>query len=73
MVRRKELLEALRNRFLVQDKGQDVFEVGQKVEHKVFGTGTVIEVDKERSAYLVKFDDIETPRGISFRAKMEKH
>ena len=34
------------------------------------GLGTVMEVDDEKSAYLIKFDDIETPRYITFRAKL---
>lgn len=44
---------------------------GQRVRHVVFGTGTVLEVDRSRSAYLVQFDDMDTPRQISFRAKLE--
>jgi DNA helicase-2/ATP-dependent DNA helicase PcrA len=38
----------------------------------VFGPGTVTDVDKDKGAHVVKFDSMETPRRISFRAKLEK-
>ena len=53
------------------DSEQNTFIEGQRVRHKVFGEGTVIEVDMDHSAYLVQFDGMDTPRGIAFRAKME--
>lgn len=44
---------------------------GQRVRHSVFGPGVILEVDSDRSAYILQFDDMETPRSISFRAKLE--
>ena len=44
---------------------------GTRVSHAVFGSGTVLEVDLERRAHLVQFDDMPTPRSISFRAKLK--
>ena len=38
----------------------------------LLGAGTVIEVDTERGAHVVKFDGMDTPRAISFRAKLTK-
>ena len=35
------------------------------------GLGRVLDVDLNRGAHLVQFDDMETPRRISFRAKLE--
>lgn len=61
----------LRKRFLAADTEQKTLAVGQRVMHKVFGEGTVMEVDTNHSAYVVQFDGMDTPRGISFRAKME--
>lgn len=61
----------LRNIFLDVDSDKKVFTVGQRVNHKVFGLGTVLEVDMDKAAYFIKFDKVDTPRGISFRAKIE--
>ena len=48
------------------------FSLGQRVEHAMFGPGTVLEVDLDRGAYSVQFDSMETPRKISFRARLEE-
>lgn len=61
----------LREKFLTADAERKVFQVGQRVNHKVFGTGTVLEVDMDKAAYFIQFDEVDTPRGISFRAKIE--
>ena len=49
-----------------------MFPVGQRVKHLLFGEGTVLEVDRDNGAHLVQFDDMPTPRKISFRAKLER-
>jgi len=48
-----------------------VYAVGTRVRHRVFGDGTVVDVDMDRRAHLVQFDDMSTPRAISFKAKLE--
>ncbi len=48
------------------------FPVGQRVSHAILGPGTVVEIDADKGAHLVKFDAMPTPRAISFRAKLEK-
>ena len=48
------------------------FSLGQRVEHAMFGPGTVLEVDLDRRAYSVQFDAMETPRKISFRARLDR-
>ncbi|OUN07597.1 DNA helicase UvrD [Flavonifractor sp. An92] len=48
------------------------FQAGDRVRHGVFGTGTVLGVDPERGCYQVQFDDMRTPRAITFRAKLER-
>ena len=45
---------------------------GTRVVHRVFGEGVIEALDLDREAYLVRFDQIRTPRAISFRAKLEK-
>ena len=59
-------------RYLADEENQSLLAVGQRVRHSIFGGGVVIEVDLIKAAYLVKFDNIDTPRSISFRAKLEK-
>ncbi|MBO4383950.1 MAG: UvrD-helicase domain-containing protein [Clostridia bacterium] len=44
--------------------------IGQRVSHPMLGAGTVVEIDEEHSAHVIKFDGIATPRAISFRAKL---
>ena len=48
------------------------FSPGQRVEHAMFGPGTVLEADLDKGAHVVQFDRMETPRSISFRAKLER-
>ena len=73
---RESLIKAARGyiagseRLLPASETPDHFPVGQRVRHPVLGEGTVIEVDTERLAHVIKFDAIETPRAITFRAKL---
>lgn len=48
-----------------------VLPVGRRVRHAVFGPGTVVDVDLDKQAHVIRFDGIETPRSISFRARLE--
>lgn len=59
------------NRALPPDDSAVLLPVGQRVRHFVFGLGRVLDVDLNRGTHLVQFDDMETPRRISFRAKLE--
>ena len=58
-------------RYLPED-APPVFPAGQRVRHALFGPGTVLEVDRDRGAHVVRFDQMDTPRRISFRARLEK-
>ena len=49
-----------------------MFPAGQRVRHALFGPGTVLDVDMDKGAHVVQFDEMETPRKISFRAKLER-
>ncbi|MBR2583017.1 MAG: UvrD-helicase domain-containing protein [Oscillospiraceae bacterium] len=51
---------------------ENVFAPGTRVRHAIMGEGTVEALDLEMRAYLVKFDCMETPRAISFKAKLER-
>ncbi|MBQ9003789.1 MAG: UvrD-helicase domain-containing protein [Eggerthellaceae bacterium] len=47
------------------------FQVGNRVNHIVFGAGTIVGIDPDRNAYEIQFDDMETPRSLAFKAKLE--
>lgn len=62
----------INERYLADEENQLSLAVGQRLKHNIFGSGTVVDVDLIKAAHLVKFDNIDTPRSISFRAKLEK-
>lgn len=62
----------INERYLADEENQSSLAVGQRVKHSIFGSGTVVDVDLIKAAHLVKFDNIDTLRSISFRAKLEK-
>lgn len=72
LIREAEDYIASTQRFFPTQDSDNVFPVGQRVRHLMFGEGTVLEADMENGAHLVQFDDMPTPRKISFRAKLER-
>lgn len=56
----------------LEPQNADYLKTGQRVLHRVFGEGTVIDVDTAGGSHIIQFDGMETPRAISFRVKMEK-
>ena len=59
------------SRRLPENSG-DRFAAGERVRHTLFGPGTVLDVDLDRGAHVVQFDEMQTPRRISFRARLER-
>lgn len=45
---------------------------GDIVEHSILGTGEIIEIDTIKHTYLIKFENISTPRKMSFKAPLVK-
>lgn len=45
---------------------------GDRVEHKIFGMGSVIETDLEKLSYLIHFDKLDTVRRLSAKANLKK-
>ncbi|SCJ83650.1 ATP-dependent DNA helicase pcrA [uncultured Flavonifractor sp.] len=72
LIREARYAIASSERYLPEDGSAITFSVGQRVRHQMFGLGTILEVDRERGAHVVQFDEMATPRRISFRAKLEK-
>ena len=62
---------ALRERYLLGEAEELPFGPGDRVVHGVFGPGTVVQADRERAVYHIQFDEMQTPRAITFRAKLE--
>ena len=58
-------------RYLPEERAP-VFQPGERVRHALFGPGTVLEADLDRGAHVVQFDGMETPRTISFRARLDR-
>ena len=56
-------------RYLPEDV--TVFPAGTRVRHALFGPGTVVEADLDKGAHVVQFDQMDTPRRVSFRARLE--
>lgn len=59
------------SRYLLDHSQGQHFARGQRIKHSIFGPGTIVEVDMEKAAYTIQFEKIETPRTITFRAKLE--
>ena len=62
----------LSSRGLRSENDTDLLQEGDRIRHRVFGPGTIRGVDRDRSAYIIRFDDMDTDRRITFRAKIEK-
>jgi DNA helicase-2/ATP-dependent DNA helicase PcrA len=48
------------------------FQVGDRVRHAIMGKGKIVDIDRQKNAYVVQFDDLSTTRRISFKAKLER-
>ena len=59
-------------RWMEAESEENRLREGDRVRHRIFGPGTITGIDADRSAYLVRFDDMDTPRQITFRARLEK-
>ena len=63
---------AVTEKYLPENMDGLTFAVGDRVAHDILGPGTVVEVDTDKGANIVRFDGMDTPRAISFRAKLRK-
>lgn len=48
------------------------FNVGDRIRHKVFGEGTILEINAQITSFVIKFDELDTNRNINMRVKLEK-
>jgi DNA helicase-2/ATP-dependent DNA helicase PcrA len=74
---REELLQETRKYVELSDlrlRAEDspnIFSAGQRVVHALFGVGTVVEADLVKKSHIIQFDQMDTPRAISFRARLQ--
>ena len=61
----------LSDRRMHSEKKENLLQKGSRVRHRIFGPGTITGLDKDKSAYIIRFDDMDTDRQITFRAKLE--
>ena len=60
------------DKMLLEAEEKPAFSAGDRVRHAVFGEGTVLSVDEEKRAFVIRFDNMETPRTIAARVKLER-
>ena len=48
------------------------FQPGDRVVHSILGAGEVVDIDRDKAAYTIRFDGIGTPRKINFKAKLDR-
>ena len=65
----KEYVE-LSDKLLIKDKS-DLFPEGSRVKHMILGEGSIVSIDQEMQAYVIKFDGSETERMISFKVSLD--
>lgn len=58
------------NRILEEGSAEPRFMPGERVQHSIFGPGTVLEEDGQQ--WTILFDGMETPRKLTRRAKLER-
>lgn len=58
-------------KLLPEKDSEGILPMGIRVNHSAFGKGTIKDVDMIKRAYTVQFDFLETPRSISFRARLD--
>ncbi len=55
---------------LQKNRQDDSLPINTIVRHDHFGLGTIIGVDKNKSAYVIQFSGSQTPRTISFQTRL---
>ena len=60
------------SRWLSEEEETALLAPGTRVSHAIFGLGTVVETGRDQNAYIIRFDDLPTPRKISVKAKLER-
>ena len=67
----RSYIQYINSRLTTENKS-DCLPIGQKINHMIFGNGEITDIDMDKGAYLIKFDELDTPRSIAFRVKLDK-
>ena len=69
----KEAKEHICNssRWLKEEKSENTLSIGTRIKHAILGKGAIVGIDESKSAYIIQFDGIDTPRSISQKVKLE--
>ena len=70
LINQAKKYHALQSRHLKSAEKINLLEPGQRVEHSVFGVGTVLDINMEEESYQILFDGMATPRQIAMKVKM---
>lgn len=62
----------LTNRFLEELDQNDLIPIDTRINHRIFGDGTIKNYDINKQAYLIKFDELDTERALSFKIKLSE-
>ncbi len=62
---------AWNEKYLPENLEELLLPEGTRVRHPYFGEGTIEGIDTGKGAYVIRFDEMPTPRTISFRVKLE--
>lgn len=65
----KEYVE-LNDKLLLKDKS-DLLAEGTRVKHMILGEGTIVSIDYDMQAYVIKFDSSVTERMIAFKVTLD--
>ena len=56
---------------LKDENDPKILPIGTRIEHPVFGQGSILDIDTDKNAYVIQFDKLMTPRTIAFRVKLK--
>ncbi|HWP96356.1 MAG TPA: hypothetical protein VN426_05860, partial [Syntrophomonadaceae bacterium] len=58
------------NERMLETSFEPSFKAGDRIIHSIMGAGEVVDIDRDQAVYVIKFDDLETQRKISFKVKL---
>jgi DNA helicase-2/ATP-dependent DNA helicase PcrA len=56
----------------LQNDNSQLLPIGARIEHALLGQGTILDLDKDHNAYVIRFDKLSTPRTIATRVPLKR-
>lgn len=66
----REYIQYTEQRMGISKRNIEFFEK-QRINHDIFGPGTINKIDRDKSCYVISFDMLDTTREISFKARLQ--